>query len=78
MNESTESARVPGMTPLLAGSLPESLPATMRSESTAALPEFPQAEIDVVFFCQASKCLYTVPLHPWLSYRVIVVPLDVT
>ena len=27
MNESTESARVPGMTPLLAGSLPESLPA---------------------------------------------------
>lgn len=27
MNESTESARVPGTTPLLAGSLPESLPA---------------------------------------------------
>lgn len=27
INESTESARVPGMTPLLAGILPESLPA---------------------------------------------------
>ena len=64
MNESTESARVPGMTPLLAGSLPESLPATMRSESTAVLPEFPQAEIDVVFFAkQASACTQYLCIH---------------
>ena len=29
IKESVESARVPGMTPLFAGSLPESLPASM-------------------------------------------------